>query len=142
MRDASFHLLDRAAWPRSEHFDYYIRTVKCRYDLTAHLTVTALRERGKALGLRFYPLLLYIAARAINANREFCMGFNEHGDVYKRQLLKDGGVSAFLCLSSLMRRLLGGPDRRCSAPPGALFGAFFWGVCPVIFSECSLKDGL
>ena len=53
MRDASFHLLDRAAWPRSEHFDYYIRTVKCRYDLTAHLTVTALRERGKALGLRF-----------------------------------------------------------------------------------------
>lgn len=50
MRDASFHLLDRAAWPRSEHFDYYIRTVKCRYDLTAHLTVTALRERGKALG--------------------------------------------------------------------------------------------
>ena len=79
MRDASFHLLDRAAWPRSEHFDYYIRTVKCRYDLTAHLTVTALRERGKALGLRFYPLLLYIAARAINANREFRMGFNEHG---------------------------------------------------------------
>ena len=69
MRDASFHLLDRAAWPRSEHFDYYMRTVKCRYDLTAHLTVTALRERGKALGLRFYPLLLYIAARAINANR-------------------------------------------------------------------------
>ena len=63
MRDASFHLLDRAAWPRSEHFDYYIRTVKCRYDLTAHLAVTALRERGKALGLRFYPLLLYIAAR-------------------------------------------------------------------------------
>ena len=79
MRDASFHLLDRAAWPRSEHFDYYIRTVKCRYDLTAHLTVTALRERGKALGLRFYPLLLYIATRAINANREFRMGFNEHG---------------------------------------------------------------
>ena len=79
MRDASFHLFDRAVWPRSEHFDYYIRTVKCRYDLTAHLTVTALRERGKALGLRFYPLLLYIAARAINANREFRMGFNEHG---------------------------------------------------------------
>lgn len=79
MRDASFHLLDRAAWPRSEHFDYYIRTVKCRYDLTAHLAVTALRERGKALGLRFYPLLLYIATRAINANREFRMGFNEHG---------------------------------------------------------------
>ena len=79
MRDASFHLLDRAAWPRSEHFDYYIRTVKCRYDLTAHLAVTALRERGKALGLRFYPLLLYITARAINANREFRMGFNEHG---------------------------------------------------------------
>ena len=42
-------------------------------------TVTALRERGKALGLRFYPLLLYIATRAINANREFRMGFNEHG---------------------------------------------------------------
>ena len=74
-----FTLLDRAAWPRSEHFDYYIRTVKCRYNLTAHLTVTALRERGKALGLRFYPLLLYIATRAINANREFRMGFNEHG---------------------------------------------------------------
>ena len=41
MRDASFHLLDRAAWPRSEHFDYSIRTVKCRYDLTAHLAVTS-----------------------------------------------------------------------------------------------------
>ena len=53
--------------------------MKCRYDLTAHLAVTALRERGKALGLRFYPLLLYITARAINANREFRMGFNEHG---------------------------------------------------------------
>ena len=32
-----------------------------------------------SLGLRFYPLLLYITARAINANREFRMGFNEHG---------------------------------------------------------------
>ena len=78
MREASFHLFDRAAWPRSGHFEYYIRTVKCRYDLTAHLTVTTLRERGKSLGLRFYPLLLYIAARAVNANREFRMGFNEH----------------------------------------------------------------
>ena len=79
MRAAAFHVIDRAAWPRSGHFDYYVETIRCRYDLTANLTITRQLGRVKALGLRFYPTLIYIAARAVNANRDFRMGFDADG---------------------------------------------------------------
>ena len=42
MKKASFHRLDRATWPRSEHFDYYVTTIKSRCDITVHLDVSRL----------------------------------------------------------------------------------------------------
>lgn len=79
MRAAAFHVIDRATWPRSGHFDYYVEKIHCRYDLTANLTITRQLRRVKTLGLRFYPTLLYLAARAVNANREFRMSFDADG---------------------------------------------------------------
>lgn len=79
MKKAAFHALDRAAWPRSEHFDYYVKTIKCRYDITVDLDVSRLLPTLRARRIRRYPALLYIAARAVNRNREFRMGFDADG---------------------------------------------------------------
>lgn len=79
MQEAAFHILDRATWPRSEHFDYYVGTIQCRYDLTANLNVNRLLPLLRERGLRRYPVLLHIAARAVNANREFRMALGPEG---------------------------------------------------------------
>lgn len=79
MREAAFHILDRATWPRSEHFAYYADTIRCRYDLTANLNVSRLLPILRQRGLRRYPALIHIAARAVNANREFRMALGPEG---------------------------------------------------------------
>ena len=58
MKKASFHRLDRATWPRSEHFDYYVTTIKSRCDITVHLDVSRLLPVLRARRIRRYPALL------------------------------------------------------------------------------------
>ena len=79
MKKASFHRLDRATWPRSEHFDYYVTTIKSRCDITVHLDVSRLLPVLRARRIRRYPALLHIASRAVNRVRECRMGFDADG---------------------------------------------------------------
>lgn len=72
--------IDRNTWERREHFDYYVTTIKCRYDIGANIDITRLRTRLRERGLRFYPAFLHVLATAINRNREFRMGLDAHGN--------------------------------------------------------------
>ena len=81
MKKAVFHVIDRASWARSAHFDYYFNTIKCRYNIGADLDVTSLQRARRKKGLKFFPVMLYVAMRVVNRHEEFRMAFNERHEL-------------------------------------------------------------
>lgn len=76
MGEAVFHVVNRETWARSAYFDYYFKTIKCRYNLGADLDITNLQRVRRERGLKFFPVMLYVVMRAVNAHEEFRMAFN------------------------------------------------------------------
>ncbi len=74
-----FETADPASWERREHFEYFYRTIKCKYTLNAEVDVTALLARCRARKRRFFPSFLYVVMRSVNSNREFRMDFDAEG---------------------------------------------------------------
>lgn len=81
MKKAAFHVIDRETWARSAYFDYYFNTIKCRYNIGADLDVTALQRLRREKGLKFFPVMLYVVMRVVNAHEEFRMAFNERHEL-------------------------------------------------------------
>lgn len=81
MTNPTFHILDRASWERTIHFDYYYHQIKCRYNLTANIDITALMRYKEEHKLKFFPTMLFILITAVNRNKEFRMSFNEAGEL-------------------------------------------------------------
>lgn len=75
----SFHKIDLAAWARKTHYEAYTTALPLNWNLTVELDISRLLPAVRARGLRFYPVMLYIAARAVNANQAFCMGLDADG---------------------------------------------------------------
>ncbi len=69
----NFHAIDRAGWAREEYYQHYTRDVPCTYSVTAQLDVTNLLRGVRTAGMKLYPALIYMVARAVNARREFRM---------------------------------------------------------------------
>ncbi len=61
-------------WSRQEHFDHYLNHVRCSYSFTVEIEVTELHAKLKALGLKTYPVHIYLLAAAVNQLPEFRMG--------------------------------------------------------------------
>ncbi|WP_294484646.1 CatA-like O-acetyltransferase [uncultured Mailhella sp.] len=81
MGEAVFHVVNRETWARSAYFDYYFKTIKCRYNLGADLDITNLQRFRRERGLKFFPVMLYVVMRAVNAHEEFRMAFNERHEL-------------------------------------------------------------
>lgn len=75
--DAVFSPIDFAHWPRASHFEYYTNIIRTNYAVTVRLDVSALRQQCQALGLRFYPAMLYAIMRAVNSRQEFRMAYRD-----------------------------------------------------------------
>ena len=69
----NFHAVDRAFWAREEYYQHYTKDVPCTYSVTAQMDITNLLRGVKAAGLKLYPALIYMVARAVNDRREFRM---------------------------------------------------------------------
>ena len=80
MEKPLFHVINRETWPRSIYFDYYINTIRCRYNLGADLDMTNLQRFRQKKGLKFFPVMLYVIMRAVNNHEECRMAFNELGE--------------------------------------------------------------
>ena len=74
----TFHLIDRTKWERDIYFDYYYNRIKCRYTLNANIDITELAAYRKHRGLKFFPTMLYVIMRVVNANKEFRMDFDSN----------------------------------------------------------------
>ncbi len=72
----SFTLIDRATWPREEHFVHYMTDVPCSYSMTVSLDITAVKQAG----CRLYPTMLYLLARTVNAHEEFRTALDTEGN--------------------------------------------------------------
>lgn len=79
--NSTFHVIDKASWERSAHFDYYFSQIKCRYNLNASIVITNLVKKQKERRLKFFPAMLYAILKAVNQNKEFRMSFNEQGEI-------------------------------------------------------------
>ena len=60
-------LLDRAAWPRREVYDFFSRIDDPFYMVTFQTDVTAVREYTKRNNLSFYYTMVYLCTAACNA---------------------------------------------------------------------------
>ena len=73
-------LLDRAAWPRREVYDFFSRMDDPFYMVTFQTDVTAVREYTKRNNLSFYYTMVYLCTAACNAVPAF------------RQVIRSGQV--------------------------------------------------
>ena len=81
MGEALFHVVNRETWARSAYFDYYFNSIKCRYNLGADLDITNLQRFRRSRGLKFFPVMLYVAMRVVNRHEEFRMAFNDRHEL-------------------------------------------------------------
>jgi chloramphenicol O-acetyltransferase type A len=75
----NFHYLNLDTWERKQHYDYYIHTVKAKYNVNVNLDITELLATVKQSKLRFYPTFIYVISKAINQNKEFRMAVDHKG---------------------------------------------------------------
>ena len=66
-------------WERAEHFAYYQNTVHTRYNLNAEIDITETWRRRKELGLKFYPVFLWMVMHTVNRWKEMRMTTDETG---------------------------------------------------------------
>ena len=63
--------IDKAAWKRKDHYDFFSRMDYPQYNVCANVDVTAFRKFTKAEGLSFYHAMVYASTLAANAVKEF-----------------------------------------------------------------------
>ncbi len=66
-------------WERAEHFAYYQNTVFTRYNLNAEVDITETEYRRRELGLRFYPVFLWLVMNTVNRWKEMRMTTDAQG---------------------------------------------------------------
>ena len=72
-----FQPVDLKTYPRAEYYRHFRTECPCAYNVTAECDVTRLRAVLKAGGFRFYPAMIYLLGRGVNAHEEFRMAERE-----------------------------------------------------------------
>ena len=64
-------IIDKATWPRREHFDFFSAMSNPFYSLTFPVDVTPLRRRTRREGLSFYYSMVYLVTKAMEEVEAF-----------------------------------------------------------------------
>ncbi len=75
----NYTVIDLNKWERGELFQLYISSMRIVMSLTADIDVTPLLAFSKKNGLKFYPVMLWVVSRVINAHEEFKYGWDSAG---------------------------------------------------------------
>lgn len=73
----NFNKIDTENWNRKQHFEHYLKNVKCGFSITSNIDSTALVPAVKVKSLRFYPVLLYMVSTVVNMQQELRTCFND-----------------------------------------------------------------
>lgn len=74
-----FHIIDLDSWKRKDYYEHYMNAVRCNYSVTLNLDIDTLVKRVKSLGLKAYPVHIYMIAKIVNSFTEFRMALAEEG---------------------------------------------------------------
>lgn len=80
--------IDLNKWNRGKLFKSYIDNMRIVMSLTVDIDVTRLIEFTKSNGLKFYPSMVWIVSKVVNAHDEFKYSWND-----KKELIKWDYVS-------------------------------------------------
>ncbi|MBR5140519.1 MAG: chloramphenicol acetyltransferase, partial [Clostridia bacterium] len=71
------------SWERKDLFNLYTTDLKIVMNMTVDVDITSLVAEIKNNGLRFYPTMIWIVARLMNARDEFKYSLTEDGKLIK-----------------------------------------------------------
>lgn len=77
----NFSKIDMDNWNRKQHFEHYLKNVKCGFSITSNIDSTALVPAVKTRSLKLYPVLLYMVTTVANMQRELRTCFNDDKDL-------------------------------------------------------------
>lgn len=75
--------IDVENWERGELFNLYTNDLKIVMNMTVDVDITNLIHEIKANGLRFYPTMIWVIAKLMNARDEFKYSLRENGELIK-----------------------------------------------------------
>ena len=75
--------IDVDSWERKDLFNLYTTDLKIVMNMTVDVDITSLVAEIKNNGLRFYPTMIWIVSRLMNARDEFKYSLTEEGKLIK-----------------------------------------------------------
>lgn len=75
--------VDLDKWDRGELFRFYMDQMRIVMSLTVDIDVAPLLHYVKARSLKFYPAMIWVVSKVINAHDEFKYGWNEDGELIR-----------------------------------------------------------
>lgn len=80
---SNYTRIDIEAWDRQELFRLYTTDLKIVMNMTVDVDVTSLVREVRENGLRFYPTMIWIVSRLMNARDEFKYHLTEDGELIR-----------------------------------------------------------
>ncbi len=77
----NYQKLDKNNWKRWDLFWFFIHDMRVVINLTVDIDVAPLIAYVKKQGLEFYPSMMWVVSKVINAHEEFKLGWNEEGEL-------------------------------------------------------------
>ena len=75
--------IDLQTWERRDLFKLYTTDLKIVMNMTVDIDITSLLSEIKPKGLRFYPTMIWIVSRLMNARDEFKYHLTEDGELIR-----------------------------------------------------------
>lgn len=75
--------IDLKAWDRGKLFQFYVDKMRIVMSLTVDIDVTNLKIYAKKKEVDFYPLMLWVVSKTVNAHDEFKYSWDTEGNLIK-----------------------------------------------------------
>lgn len=81
--EMNYKIIDLNSWTRGILFNYYIEKMRIVMSLTVDIDVKPLYEFTKKNGLKFYPSMIWVVSKVVNAHDEFKYSWDSSGNLIK-----------------------------------------------------------
>ena len=82
-----FTKVDLDEWKRGKLFKRYIDDMRIVMSLTVNIDVTRLIAFSKRNHLKFYPSMIWVVSKVVNAHDEFKYGWDSNGDLIRWEFI-------------------------------------------------------